>query len=230
MDQQAPTINDPPIVKKITGILQSKPVILQFFKFAGIGFLTTAVDFLLFNILSKVLQVNAGMPLAIINIFTFVLALAHSFVWNANWTFNNHQAISELKIFAQSIIIGTIGVIGVLLSVVGGKVMANYTYYVIILLVLICVEVVLWKSFALVWFADKTKMFPKTILTFILVSVIGASINSGLVGLVTKYYPLTDNLDLNKNLAKVFANAISLIWNFVGYRILVFKKPEDQLR
>jgi putative flippase GtrA len=71
-------------------------------------------------------------------------------------------------------------------------------------------------------------MFPKTILTFILVSVIGASINSGVVGVVTKYYPLTDNLDLNKNLAKVFANAISLIWNFVGYRILVFKKSEGK--
>jgi putative flippase GtrA len=227
MDQTPSGINIS-LTQKITGILQSQPVILQFFKFAGIGFLTTAFDFLLFNILSKVLQVNAGMPLAIINIFTFVLALAHSFVWNANWTFNNHHSISELKIFSQSVLIGSIGVVGVLLSVVGGKVMANYTYFVIILLVLFCMEVVLWRSFALVWFADKTKMFPKTILTFILVSVIGASINSGLVGAVTKYYPLTDNLDLNKNLAKVFANAISLIWNFVGYRILVFKKSEGK--
>jgi small subunit ribosomal protein S7 len=122
MDQTPSGINIS-LTQKITGILQSKPVILQFFKFAGIGFLTTAFDFLLFNILSKVLQVNAGMPLAIINIFTFVLALAHSFVWNANWTFNNHHSISELKIFSQSVLIGSIGVVGVLLSVVGG---ANY--------------------------------------------------------------------------------------------------------
>lgn len=61
---------------------------------------------------------------------------------------------------------------------------------------------------------------------FLLVSVVGLLINSGIVFIMTTYVPvqfgLTDSLWLN--LAKVLASAVGLIWNFVGYKIFVFKK------
>ncbi|HEV8601160.1 MAG TPA: GtrA family protein [Patescibacteria group bacterium] len=86
---------------------------------------------------------------------------------------------------------------------------------------------------------DKTKQFT----FFLIVSVIGASINSLVVYLVTTFVPIPANLlasvlsyvpalankfgDLAVlwlNLAKLAATAVSLVWNFVGYKLFVFKK------
>lgn len=210
--------------RKIIGILESKPVILQFLKFAGIGFLTTAVDFLLLNLISKYLSISVGLKLGGINIFTFAIALAHSYVWNGNWTFGIGDGISAIKSFWRTVLIGFIGVTGIILAVVGGRAQANPLYYLLILGVLAAAEVVIWKSFALGWFERGENTAVHTVFAFAAVSIIGALINSGLVGLITNYWLVTPNLDLNKNIAKVIATAISLFWNFVGYKLFVFKK------
>lgn len=61
---------------------------------------------------------------------------------------------------------------------------------------------------------------------FLVVSVIGAAINTGIVVLVsTKINPL---LGLSQEqwlaVSKILATGVTLIWNFVGYKLLVFKK------
>jgi len=216
--------NQNSLTVKITGILESKPVILQFLKFAGIGFLTTALDFLLLNLISKTLSVSMGLKLGGINALTFAISLAHSYVWNGNWTFGMGDGATVFKSFWRTVLIGFVGVVGVALAVVGGKAQAGPSYYFFVLGILAIVEIVIWKSFALGWFTRSENTAAHTVLAFAAVSIVGALINSGLVGLITEYWPVTQNLDLNKNIAKVIATVVSLFWNFIGYKVFVFRK------
>ncbi|MEJ0021185.1 MAG: GtrA family protein [Candidatus Doudnabacteria bacterium] len=61
---------------------------------------------------------------------------------------------------------------------------------------------------------------------FLIVSIIGAGINSGTVYLITTHispmFGLSQHLWLN--VAALAATGISLIWNFIGYKLFVFKK------
>lgn len=219
------TLSQPTSISgKVSQLLETRPVILQFLKFAGIGFLTTAVDFLVLNLISKFLGVNAGLKLGGINVVSFIIALAHSYVWNGNWTFGANDGVSALKSFFRIATVGLVGVVGVGLAVLGGKAEANPGYYFLVLAVLALVEIIIWKSFALGWFEKSRNTATNTVLAFALVSVVGALINSGLVSLITEYWPVTQNLDFNKNLAKIVATAVSLVWNFVGYKVFVFKR------
>ncbi|HBT81215.1 hypothetical protein A2757_01945 [Candidatus Giovannonibacteria bacterium RIFCSPHIGHO2_01_FULL_48_47] len=62
--------------------------------------------------------------------------------------------------------------------------------------------------------------FPK----FLFVTVSGLLLNSLIVVLLTTYIPLPGAFTPAQwlNIAKVFANAVGLIWNFVGYKFVVF--------
>ncbi len=61
---------------------------------------------------------------------------------------------------------------------------------------------------------------------FLIVSIIGITINGGVVYLITSFVdPLFGlNPQLWANVAKLFATGISLVWNFIGYKFIVFKK------
>lgn len=63
-------------------------------------------------------------------------------------------------------------------------------------------------------------------ITFIVVSVIGMFINSGIVYLVTTFASPFGGVSqaVWLNIGKLAATFISLIWNFVGYKFIVFKK------
>jgi len=62
--------------------------------------------------------------------------------------------------------------------------------------------------------------------TFFIVTLIGLSINTGIVYTLTTYIPpvIVSSETLWANLAKVLATGISLVWNFMGYKLIVFKK------
>ncbi len=61
---------------------------------------------------------------------------------------------------------------------------------------------------------------------FLVISVIGALINTGTVTLVATSLEPWFGLGPTPwlNVAKVLATGLSLIWNFIGYKLLVFKK------
>ncbi len=61
---------------------------------------------------------------------------------------------------------------------------------------------------------------------FLIVSVIGITINGGIVYAITSFTtPLLGmSPQLWANVAKLFATVVSLIWNFLGYKFIVFKK------
>lgn len=61
---------------------------------------------------------------------------------------------------------------------------------------------------------------------FLAISIIGAIINSGIVAFFTTYISPAFGLSpaIWVNVAKVFATFISLIWNFIGYKFIVFRR------
>lgn len=63
--------------------------------------------------------------------------------------------------------------------------------------------------------------------TFLLVSGIGVLGNSGIVIFATLYPPIVPvSASLWLNIAKLCATAFSLVWNFLGYKFIVFKSSE----
>ncbi len=72
---------------------------------------------------------------------------------------------------------------------------------------------------------DQTKNEVK-FTEFIAVSVVGAGINSSIVAGITTFIPPIFGLSAKMwaNVAKLGATGISLIWNFIGYKLFVFKK------
>ncbi len=61
---------------------------------------------------------------------------------------------------------------------------------------------------------------------FLVVSIVGITINGGIVYAITSFTnPLFGmSPQLWANVAKLFATVVSLIWNFLGYKFIVFKK------
>ncbi len=224
MDNTQTAVGSPSLISKAESILNRYPIILQFLKFAGIGFLTTAADFLILNLLSKTWHINLGLKLGSVNVISFSIALAHSYLWNSNWAFSQQQGITGWKNFWRSVFVGTLGVLGIGLAILGGRAAAPAVYYLIVLGILAAVEVAVWNYFSLGRPFAGANTLKATLTAFIIVSIVGAIINSGLIALITDYWRFTANPDLNKNLAKVIATVFSLMWNFVGYKVIVFKK------
>lgn len=60
--------------------------------------------------------------------------------------------------------------------------------------------------------------------SFLAVSAIGVLINTGIVVVATNINPLGLDNSLWLNVSKALATVVSLTWNFLGYRLVVFKK------
>lgn len=63
------------------------PVIWQFAKFGLVGVSNTAVDLGVYYSLIFATGYEKGLPLAIINVFSFACAVTNSFFWNERWVF-----------------------------------------------------------------------------------------------------------------------------------------------
>ncbi|QQG45162.1 MAG: GtrA family protein [Candidatus Sungiibacteriota bacterium] len=133
----------------------------QLSKFAAVGFLNTAIDFGVLNVLSILTGVTGGFILGGVNVPGFSLAVINSYFWNKFWVFRDR---TEKGVFED---------------------------------------------------------FPK----FLAVTLLGLLLNSGIVVFITTYVPpiLPVGQDVWLNIAKAAATAVALVWNFVGYKFLVFR-------
>ncbi len=85
-----------------------------------------------------------------------------------------------------------------------------------------------WNKF---WTFKAEKTSPTKQLTgeffqFIAVSLIGIAINSITVYVMTTFVssPVEIHDQLWANVSKVFATGLSLVWNFIGYKLFVFRR------
>ena len=73
--------------------------------------------------------------------------------------------------------------------------------------------------------AEPAPNAAKNFLTFLVVSIIGLAINSGIIILITTYVPPISGISASAQLdvAKALATCVSLVWNFLGFKFIVFK-------
>lgn len=88
----------------------------------------------------------------------------------------------------------------------------------------------LWNQLWVFRARDKDEGFFHDFPTFLVVTIAGALINSAVVVLITTYVPFFEvfNKEVRLTLAKVAATVISMVWNFVGYKFLVFRSSESK--
>ena len=143
----------------------SSKLIRQFSKFVVIGFMNTAIDFAVLNLLMWQTGIYKGQWIILLNAIAFAVAVINSYFWNKLWTFRAKEA-------------------------------------------------------------DEPGEIAKEFSQFIMVTLVGVAINSSIVFGVTTFIPPFFGLspELWANLAKAAATGFSLIWNFIGYKFIVFKK------
>jgi putative flippase GtrA len=214
------------LVDRIFGFLSKKPVVVQFMRFVALGVLNTAVDFILFNFLSKSLGISQGWQLGYANVLGFSVAVIQSYLWNRAWVFGADLLVLREEV-KKMVLVGLLGGFSMVAILISAKFMAVPIVYLVILSVFIVAQLFIWYHFGLKILtgdANNSKQFT----IFVLVSIIGLLINSLLVSLVSSFILdkgyLIDNPDLVKNLAKILATFVSLIWNFFGYKLLVFRR------
>jgi putative flippase GtrA len=207
-------------------------VILQLLRFVAIGFLNTAIDFIILNFISKSLGISSGLQLGTINILGFAAAVTQSYFWNRYWAFGANQTTDVMKNFTRLVIIGGIGVLGFLAALFGAQAQAVPLYYIVLFALFVLAEIIAWTSFGISRQSAGAKPMATAghqFIGFVVVSVVGLVINSALVAVVS-YYLSTQTLpagltpDLLKNIAKIAATGMSLVWNFIGYKLIVFKR------
>jgi len=138
----------------------------QFAKFVAVGFLNTAIDFGILNLLSSASGVQAGFIIGGVNVPGFTIAIFNSYLWNQLWVFRGRRHGEGL-------------------------------------------------------FHD----FPK----FLAVIIGGVLINSGIVIFLTTFvHPLWwFSPGQWLNIAKALATVVTLVWNFIGFKFLVFRVKQE---
>lgn len=206
-------------------LLTSRPVILQLLRFTAIGILNTALDFIILNFISKALGISSGFRLGTINIVGFVAAMIQSYYWNKHWAFDPQQSVEAVKNFVRLVVVAAIGLAGFLAVIAGAKISAAPIYYVLTLVIFLIAEVCAWLGFGLG--RNSSGGASSQFASFAVVSVVGLLINSALIAVISGYLvnqAAFSNPDLLKNAAKIIATGASLVWNFIGYKLIVFKK------
>ena len=206
---------------KITGFLEHYPVVYQFLRFGCIGVLNTALNFLILNSISKLLNISKGWELGAIDILSFSISIIQSYLWNRTWTFGGETGVSLIRNFIRLILVGLLGALAVIMVLFGSHASAPWYYYFGILAVYLIFESIMWKGFGfhMADFNHESHSF----VIFAAVTFIGLAINVGVVSVISANLVLT-HTDLDKNIASILATLVSLFWNFVGYKVVVFKK------
>lgn len=211
----------------LSGLLARKPVISQLLKFAAIGALNTALDFIILNFLTKQLHIEVGARLGLLNVIGFTSATIQSYLWNRAWAFAENSGATLFQNFYRLVLVGGLGFGAFVAVFLGAAYGANPVFFALIFVAFIISEIALWVLFGLTSRQSGPHMGHQFV-SFLLVSIIGLVINSSIVAIASHYLApsLSNhvNSDTIKNIAKILATAVSLIWNFIGYKLLVFKK------
>jgi putative flippase GtrA len=228
MDTVIPADHQLPQPSVIEKILVKYPVVMQGLRFIALGVLNTALDFIILNFLSKSLGIEAGAKLGFINIISFSIAVLQSYLWNRYWVFGGaEQGVGVVTNLVRLMLVGGLGAVSLIGVLLAASASAGPFVYLVILVAFILIEVVFWFSFRLAYAPSQHSVSSQFSL-FLLVSIIGLLINSVIVSYVSQYLLQQGNSGLNtdsiKNAAKVLATGVSLFWNFIGYKLLVFRK------
>ena len=207
--------------QQLTHFLETHSVIYQFLRFACIGLLNTGLSFLVVNTVSKFFAISQGVPYGAIVGVGFVCAVIQSYPWNKTWTFGGETGVSLWKNIVRLFSVGVLGFAALLFVVVASTLSAPAWSYLIFLIAYLIIEEVLWQRFG--FHLSNWNHEGHSFLIFFVVTAVGVFINSGLSAVLSVHIHISHS-DLDKNIATALATGISLIWNFIGYKVVVFKK------
>jgi len=83
---------------------------LQFMKFILVGFLNTAVDFGILNLLMVIFRVYAGWSFSLFKAISFSCAVTNSYFFNKFWTFQKRDK-AKIQEFSRFLIISIIALL-----------------------------------------------------------------------------------------------------------------------
>ncbi len=209
----------------LTDLLRRKPIIVQILRFGAIGAINTALDFIILNFVTKTFHIDTGLSLGALNVISFTAAVIQSYFWNKAWAFSESSGLSIFQNFYRLVLVGGLGAIAFAAVVIGAAYNAYNIYFLLILVAFIIMEFILWHAFGLSASGNKSS---NQFASFIIVSLVGLLINSAIVVMaskvITPYLEFSINADTIKNVAKILATLVSLVWNFIGYKLIVFKR------
>jgi putative flippase GtrA len=219
MDNNTANIQD--FHQKISHFLETHSVIYQFLRFACIGFLNTGLSFLVVNTISKFLNISQGWPFGGIVGIGFICAVVQSYPWNKTWTFGGETGVTLWKNIVRLFSVGCLGISALLYVVVASSFSAPAWSFLIFLIAYLIIEEVLWQRFG--FHLSDWDHIGHSFAIFFIVTAVGFFINSSLSAILSTHIHIT-HTDLDKNIATALATGVSMIWNFTGYKIVVFKK------
>lgn len=86
-------------------------VVPQFAKFVAVGFLNTAIDFGILNLLSRLSGITAGLIIGGVNLPGFLVAVFNSYFWNKLWVFKDKAPEPLFADFPKFFAVTSIGVL-----------------------------------------------------------------------------------------------------------------------
>ncbi len=223
MDNYQPAQNTPVLSfsQKITFFLETHTVVYQFLRFGCIGFLNTGLGFLVTNTISKALGISQGWQYGLVTGVGFICAVIQSYLWNRTWTFGSETGVTLWKNLRRLFLVGLLGGLTILLILISSKFFAPAYFFFILLIVYLIFETVLWKHFG--FHLSDWNHESHSFAIFFVVTGVGFLINSTLSAVFSTHIHITLS-DLDKNIALSLATGVSLFWNFIGYKVVVFKK------
>ena len=82
----------------------------QFSRFVVVGFINTAIDFLVFGALSFLTGIEKGVGAALLGSASFLVANLNSYVLNKKWTFKEHNTKNVSRQFVKFFSVSLVGV------------------------------------------------------------------------------------------------------------------------
>ena len=73
----------------------------QFSRFVVVGFINTAIDFFVLNVLSFLTGIEKGAGAAALSGISFLIANLNSYILNKKWTFKEHSAKNVARQFTK---------------------------------------------------------------------------------------------------------------------------------
>lgn len=92
-------------------ILEKNRSFLQFGKFVIVGFINTAIDFAVLNLLMYLTNTYKGSEIIIFNAISFTVAVVNSYLMNKYWTFGDKSREGAAKQFVEFLAVSIIGII-----------------------------------------------------------------------------------------------------------------------
>ncbi len=91
--------------------LEKNKFFLQFGKFVIVGFINTAIDFAVLNLLMYLTNIYKGPEIIIFNAISFTAAVTNSYLMNKYWTFGDRSRTGAAKQFVEFLAVSIIGII-----------------------------------------------------------------------------------------------------------------------